>query len=591
MCGLAGEIRFDGAPADPQAVARMAQTLARRGPDGSGVYAQGRVALAHRRLKIIDLSDHAAQPMVDPALGLTLVFNGCIYNYPELREELVAMGYSFFSHGDTEVILKAYHAWGPDCVERFHGMFAFVIVERDSGVVTIARDRFGIKPLYYSVSGKRLRFASSLPAIVAGGDVDTTIDRDALHNYMSFHAVVPPPRTLLQGVRKLPPATVRRYEPDGEYKEWRYWNPPHARRVEDANLTREDWRDQVLDALKLAVKRRMVADVPVGVLLSGGVDSSVIVGLLAEQGQAGLATFSIGFEEANGEKGDEFVYSDLIARHYATDHHKIFVPSSELMENLPGTIAAMSEPMVSYDNIGFYLLSREVSKHIKVVQSGQGADEIFAGYHWYPKVAGSERVVDDYAAAFFDRDHVTMGRQLAREWMPEADASRELVAAYLMADGADTPVDRALRLDSQVMLVDDPVKRVDNMTMAWGLEARVPFLDHELAELAARIPPEFKLHDNGKGVLKDAARLVVPHEVIDRKKGYFPVPQLKYISGPYLDLVRDALSSQAARDRGLFRQDWLDTLYADPASHITPLQGSELWQAGLIEMWLQAQGI
>jgi len=402
---------------------------------------------------------------------------------------------------------------------------------------------------------------------------------------------VPPPRTLLNGIRKLPPATVRRYETDGSFKDWRYWNPPHERRAEDAGLSREDWRDRVLEALKLAVKRRMVADVPVGVLLSGGVDSSVIVGLLAEQGQTGLMTFSIGFEEANGEKGDEFVYSDLIAERFATDHHKIFVPSSELMENLPGTIAAMSEPMVSYDNIGFYLLSREVSKHIKVVQSGQGADEIFAGYHWYPKVAGSNAVVDDYAAAFFDRDHATLGKQLAPQWLADTDASRELVSTHLLAERAETPVDRALRLDSQVMLVDDPVKRVDNMTMAWGLEARVPFLDHELAELAATIPPEFKLNDNGKGVLKDAARLVVPHEVIDRKKGYFPVPQLKYISGPYLDLVRDALSSQAARERGLFRQEWLDQLYADPTSHITPLQGSELWQVGLLEMWLQTQGV
>ncbi|MCB2014096.1 MAG: N-acetylglutaminylglutamine amidotransferase [Sphingobium sp.] len=591
MCGIAGEIRFDSQIADSGAVAHMAEKLAPRGPDGAGVYAQGRFALAHRRLKIIDLSDHAAQPMVDAQLGLSIVFNGCIYNYPELREELTGLGYSFFSHGDTEVILKAYHAWGPQCVERFHGMFAFVVVERDSGIVTMARDRFGIKPLYYSQSAKRLRFASTLPAILAGGDVDTSIDRDALHNYMSFHAVVPPPRTLLNGIRKLPPATVRRYETDGSFKDWRYWNPPHERRAEDAGLSREDWRDRVLEALKLAVKRRMVADVPVGVLLSGGVDSSVIVGLLAEQGQTGLMTFSIGFEEANGEKGDEFVYSDLIAERFATDHHKIFVPSSELMENLPGTIAAMSEPMVSYDNIGFYLLSREVSKHIKVVQSGQGADEIFAGYHWYPKVAGSNAVVDDYAAAFFDRDHATLGKQLAPQWLADTDASRELVSTHLLAERAETPVDRALRLDSQVMLVDDPVKRVDNMTMAWGLEARVPFLDHELAELAATIPPEFKLNDNGKGVLKDAARLVVPHEVIDRKKGYFPVPQLKYISGPYLDLVRDALSSQAARERGLFRQEWLDQLYADPTSHITPLQGSELWQVGLLEMWLQTQGV
>ncbi len=569
----------------------MMDVLAPRGPDGAGLEARGPVAFGHRRLRIIDLSDKAAQPMVDPELGLTLTFNGCIYNYPELRAALEAKGYRFFSQGDTEVILKAYHAWGEACVERFHGMFAFAIAERDSGAVVLARDRFGIKPLYYTEGNKRLRFASSLPALLAAGDVDTTIDRDALHNYMSFHAVVPPPRTILKGVRKLPPATVRRYAPDGTFTERVYWRPPYERRAQDANLTADDWRDRVLDALRTAVRRRMVADVPVGVLLSGGVDSSIIVGLLAQEGQRDLATYSIGFEEANGEKGDEFVYSDLIAKRFGTNHHKIFVPSSDLMGALPDTIHAMSEPMVSYDNIGFYLLSREVSKSIKVVQSGQGADEVFAGYHWYPPLADSDDVVGDYARGFFDRDHATLARQLGPQWLADSDVSRDLVAAHLQAEGAATPVDRALRLDSQVMLVDDPVKRVDNMTMAWGLEARVPFLDHELVELAATIPPEYKLAQGGKGVLKEAARLVVPHEVIDRPKGYFPVPQLKYISGPYLDMVRDALGSQAARERGLFRQDYLDTLFADPVSHITPLRGSELWQVALLEMWLQSHGV
>ncbi|MCA1298526.1 N-acetylglutaminylglutamine amidotransferase [Stappia indica] len=591
MCGIAGEIRFDGQFADARAVARMTERLAPRGPDSSGILAQGPVALGHRRLKIIDLSDKAAQPMADPHLDLSLVFNGCIYNYPELRKELEEKGYSFFSHGDTEVILKAFHAWGAECVKRFHGMFAFAILDRRDGSVTLARDRFGIKPLYLAETGQRLRFASSLPALLDAGDVDTGIDPAALHNYMSFHAVVPAPRTILSGVRKLPPATVRRIEADGTSRETRYWSAEYARREAHAELTADDWRDRVLEALRLAVRRRMVSDVPVGVLLSGGVDSSMIVGLLAEQGQKDLMTFSIGFEGANGEKGDEFVYSDLIAKHFATDHHQIFVPSADLMGALPDTIAAMSEPMVSYDNIGFFLLSREVSKHIKVVQSGQGADEVFGGYHWYPPLAGSNDVVSDYARVFFDRPHETLARQLSPEWLAQTDASREFVAAHLMQAGAETPVDRALRLDSEIMLVDDPVKRVDNMTMAWGLEARVPFLDHELVELAATIPPEHKLAQGGKGVLKEAARQVVPSAVIDRKKGYFPVPQLKYIQGPYLDMVRDALSSQAARERGLFQQAYLDTLFADPTAHITPLRGSELWQVALLEMWLQTNNI
>ncbi|WP_043617833.1 N-acetylglutaminylglutamine amidotransferase [Ensifer sp. ZNC0028] len=591
MCGICGEVRFDGGSPSVSAISIMTDVLAPRGPDASGVVVRGNVGLGHRRLRILDLSDKSQQPMVDPDLGLSLVFNGCIYNFRELRAELEGEGYTFFSEGDTEVILKAWHAWGENCVSRFSGMFAFVLHERDSGRVILARDRFGIKPLYLSMAKKTMRFASSLPAIVKAGGIDTSIDVQALHNYMTFHAVVPPPRTILKGVRKLPPATIRIYERNGRFKDRRYFDPPYCRQAGDTQRVREDWQELLLDALRTAVKRRMIADVPVGVLLSGGVDSSLIVGLLAEAGQRDLMSFSVGFQEANGEKGDEFVYSDLIARQFGTDHHKIFVPSEALMEALPGTIAAMSEPMVSYDNVGFYLLSKEVSRHIKVVQSGQGADEIFGGYHWYPPLVNSNDVVSDYGKVFRDRSHAVLRTQLADSWIADEDASGTLLAEHLSRQGADTPVDQALRLDSNVMLVDDPVKRVDNMTMAWGLEARVPFLDHELVELAARIPPEEKLRNGGKGILKDVARKLVPSEVIDRKKGYFPVPQLKYIAGPYLEMIRDTLASQAARERGLFRDDYLERLFDQPSQHITPLRGSELWQVGLLEMWLQAQGV
>ncbi len=592
MCGICGEVTFDGTPADLATLDKMAACMAPRGPDASGAVAFGHAGLGHRRLRIIDLSEHARQPMVDSQLGLSIAFNGCIYNYRELRDELIALGYSFFSHSDTEVILKAFAAWGPDCVKRFNGMFAFAIHERDSGRLVLARDRLGIKPLYFSEArgGRALRFASTLPALLAAGDVDTSIDPVALHHYMTFHAVVPPPFTMVRGIRKLPPATIATIEPDGTRNDHVYWAPTFQREARDAGMPSSVWRDLVHETLRNAVKRRMVADVPVGVLLSGGVDSSLIVALLAEAGQTDLKTFSIGFETVGGEEGNEFRYSDLVAQRYETEHYKIQVTSDRLIRALPKVIAAMSEPMVSHDNVGFFLLSEEVSQHVKVVQSGQGADEIFGGYHWYQALASSNDPVSDYAAAFFDRDHDDY-RQLVHPDLVDADYSRDFVSAHFDLPGADTPVDRALRIDTMVMLADDPVKRVDNMTMAWGLEARVPFLDHKVVELAARIPPDEKLKDGGKGVLKDVARTVLPAEIIDRPKGYFPVPALKYIQGPVYDMVRDVMHSQKARERGLFQQAYLDKLLDNPAGHITSLGGSKTWQVALLEWWLQEHGI
>ncbi len=591
MCGLAGEIRFDGAAADVAAVARMAATMADRGPDGAGVWAQRGVALGHRRLKVIDLSEHAAQPMVDSELGLTIVFNGCIYNYPELREQLHAKGHRFFSTGDTEVVLKGYREWGEQVVDHLHGMFAFAIVERDSGRVVLGRDRLGIKPLYLSETAERLRFASTLPALLAGGGVDTGLDREALHSYLSFHSVVPAPRTVLAGVRKLPPATVRVIEADGTSREHVYWAPSYERVAERARWTEDDWEEATLEALRLAVRRRMVSDVEVGVLLSGGVDSSLVVGLLAEQGQQDLRTFSIGFEPVGGRSGDEFVYSDLIAERFATKHTQMMVPPERVLPALDHAVAAMNEPMVSHDVVAFYLLSQEVSRHVRVVQSGQGADEVFAGYHWYPPMMGAGDPLDTYAAAFFDRDHAGVDALLSPQWHAGRDVSRELVRDHFARAGSATPLDGALRLDTEIMLVDDPVKRVDNTTMAFGLEARVPFLDHELVELAATCPPELKVAHGGKGVLKQAARRVVPAEVIDRPKGYFPVPALTHLEGGFLDRVRDALTSDAAKARGLFRPEVVRAMLADPNASLTPLGGNPLWQLGLLEMWLQARGL
>jgi asparagine synthase (glutamine-hydrolysing) len=316
------------------------------------------------------------------------------------------------------------------------------------------------------------------------------------------------------------------------------------------------------------------------------------VALLAEAGQRDLKTFSIGFASAGGESGDEFSYSDLVAERFGTDHHQIRIDDSRLLPALTGAVAAMSEPMVSHDAVAFYLLSQEVSRHVKVVQSGQGADEVFAGYDWYPPLADVPRagVTDAYAKVFFDRPHAALAGVLSPAYLLENDASGDFARTHFGAPGAESALDAALRLDTTVMLVDDPVKRVDNMTMAWGLEARTPFLDHELVELAAACPPELKLASDGKGVLKDAARGMVPDEVIDRTKGYFPVPAIRHLAGPYLEMVREALHAPAAKSRGLFRQEHVDELLAAPDEHRTTLGASALWQLALLELWLQEHG-
>ncbi len=592
MCGIAGELRFDKAQASPEKIEKMLNVLQPRGPDGSGIFEEGSLCFGHRRLKIIDLSEQAAQPMVDDELDLVIVFNGCIYNYPELREELQGKGYNFFSHGDTEVILKAYHAWGKDCVKRFQGMFAFAILERKTKRVFMARDRLGIKPFYFQKNENFMRFASSLPALLATGEVDTSIDPVALNYYMSFHAVVPAPHTILNGVKKLPPATMAMIEPNGEMKQEIYWELDYRRSDVDLKKTEEDWIDEVEVALKLAVKRRLVADVPVGVLLSGGLDSSLVVGLLSELGQKNISTFSVGFEDVAEEEGNEFRYSDIIAARYNTDHHKINVDHTELRGNLSACVKAMAEPMVSHDVIGFYLLSREVSKHVKVVQSGQGADEVFAGYHWYPPLMGvtDGSEVAQYSSVFFDRNFDEYKSIVNKDYVGE-DHALNFVNDHFAKPNILDPIDKALRLDTSIMLVDDPVKRVDNMTMAWGLEARVPFLDHDLVEMAAKIPAQFKVPDGGKHVLKQVGRRIIPSEVIDRPKGYFPVPALKYLDGEYLDMARGILDQKAAKDRGLFDQSYVDMLFKAPMEHLTPLRGSKLWQITLLEYWLQEQGI
>jgi len=587
MCGICGEFRFDGRAPDLARTHTMMSRLERRGPDHAGSYSDGPIALGHRRLAIIDLSEHANQPLVDQQLGLALVFNGTIYNFPELRSELQSKGYHFFSSGDSEVILKAYAEWGEACVERLHGMFAFAVWDMRRQQLFLGRDRMGIKPLYYSFNGQRLLFASNVQALLATADIDTSIDAVGLHHQLTLHAVIPAPHTILRGVSKMRPAHCLCFKVDGSCREHEYWRLS-ARRPE-GKMDENEWVEAIHDSLKAAVeKRKTIADVPVGVLLSGGLDSCLLVALLAEAGVGNLKTFTVGFEDQPEEKGNEFEFSDLLVDKYGTEHHKFFIRNDRVLDYLPDAVDAMAEPMVGQDAVAFYMLSEQVSREVKVVQSGQGADEVFAGYFWYPQMheAQGEDDLQRFASRYFDRDHEEYLQTVSAAYQGE-DHTSKLIAERLKKGEADEYLDRVLRLDVTTLIVDDPVKRVDNMTMAWGLEARVPYLDHQLVELAATMPVEMKLASGGKHVLKKIARGRVPDPIIDRPKAYFPVPALKYVRGEFLQFMREILHSDAARQRGLFQSDYVTKLLANPEAYHTRLQGSKLWHLALLELWLQ----
>ncbi len=586
MCGICGEFRFDKKPVDTTLISSMMQRLEKRGPDSAGEFSSGNIGLGHRRLAIIDLTDKSAQPMFDATLNLHLVFNGTIYNYKILRQQLINDGYSFFSDGDSEVIIKAYHKWGEDCVEHLQGMFAFAIWDDKKRQLFVARDRIGIKPFYFVHTDNEFRFASNIQALLVAKDTDTSIDKVALHNLFTLHAVVPAPNTIFNGVKKLPPAHCMTISEDGVVKEKRYWSLDATR--PETPLTEKEWIDQIHEALRQAVKKRKeIADVPVGVLLSGGLDSSLLVALLDEAGVEDIRTFSIGFDDIGDEAGSEFEFSDAVVERFKTNHQKLHIANEEVLKRLPEAVLNMAEPMFGQDAVAFYLLSEQVSKHVKVVQSGQGADEVFGGYFWYPRMeAETGTSLERFRRHYFDRDHDEYVQMITPEYCGE-DYTSQQIEKLLAQPNADTFMDSVLRMDTTTLIVDDPVKRVDNMTMAWGLEARVPFLDQNLIEIAARMPPELKLKSDGKHPLKMISRGLLPDKVIDRPKGYFPMPALKYVRGEFLDFMRDILNSQACIDRNLYRRDYVEKLLNEPEKHHTRLNGSKLWHLALLEFWLQ----
>ena len=585
MCGICGQLRFDGDTPSSESLDNMMNKLARRGPDSNGKWLEGTIGFGHQRLSIIDLSSSGSQPMIDSLLKLTLVFNGTIYNYKQLRSRLIGKGYSFFSSSDTEVIIKAYHYWGEDCVNHLDGMFAFAIWDKPSKKLFIARDRMGIKPLYYNLTNKAFTFASNSQALLTQ-DLDKSVNPIALQQQLSLHGVVPAPNTIINGIKKLKPGTYIVLSEKGDIKEQTYWHPSATR--PEGNVSEQDYIARTHELLTAAVTKRMAAsDVPIGVLLSGGLDSSLVVALLKEAGHRDIRTFSIGFEDIDDESGSEFEFSDQVVSKFKTDHKKYLLSNQEVLPRLSEAVMNMSEPMVGQDAIAFYLLSEQVSKHTKVVLSGQGADEAFAGYFWYPRMAkehGDE--IESFSKHYVDRPHEEYLQTVMPIYQGENHTHKWLSKEFLKP-GADSFIDKVFRTDMTRLIVDDPVKRVDNMTMAWGLEARVPFMDTELVEWALKIPPALKMREEGKYPLKKIARELLPSSVIDRKKGYFPMPALKYIQGDFLEFMSDILLSSCCRNRGIFDQKYINKVINSPRDYMTSLNGSRLWHLALLEFWMQ----
>lgn len=583
MCGILGYLNFSKEKLPSKIFNEMLSTLGSRGPDNKDVYENDCLQLGHTRLAIIDLNEKANQPMKDNCNENIIVFNGCIYNYRELKKSLIQRGEKFRTNSDTEVILKAYNTWNEDCTKYLDGDFAFAIWNKKKNELFLARDRFGVKPLYFSYEKKTLVFSSSIQAFKKIGNFDFTLSPESLHYHFSLHSSVPSPHTIFSKIHKLEPGHWMKVSKNN-FQIKKFWS---LKKYNESELiTSEDEAVPLIyENLENAIKKRVLAsDKEIGILLSGGLDSSLIVAL-AKKYNENIKTFSIGFEDEGEEKGNEFFYSDKVVNAYKTSHKKIMVPNTIALDNISNAFLNMPEPMFAQDAIAFFMLAKEVSKDVKVVLSGQGADEVFAGYFWYPKIANEEFSTKNFLKHYVDRDHREIETLLNINIID--DYTYNFIDENLKPNLKRSFLNSVLNLDITKLIVDDPVKRVDSMTMSHGLEARVPFLDYRLIETANKIHPNIHLQNNGKNILKIIAKDYFPKSFINREKGYFPMPALKYIKGKYYDFVYDILNSLSCKNRGLFNRNYVDNLLKSPNSNLTAIKGNKLWHLAATEYWLQ----
>jgi asparagine synthase (glutamine-hydrolysing) len=612
MCGIAGIVSFDGSPVHRDEVAVMCAAMRHRGPDDQGIHVDGGCALGMRRLSIIDLRT-GHQPIANEDGSIWAVLNGEIYNYRELRQELVRRGHTLSTSSDTEVLVHLYEDHGAACVDRLRGMFAFAIWDGRARRLLLARDRLGIKPLYYGWVGRRLVFASELKALLELPGLERRLDLSALNHVLTF-LHTPRDRSILLGVRKLEPAHVLWVSPGERLHIERYWNvrfepTPPARAPELLEELRE--------LLDQAVRVHMVSDVPVGAFLSGGVDSSSVVALMARASSRPIKTFSVGFLEKDYSELD---YARLVARAYGTDHHEI-VLEPDVLPSLEDLIWHLDEPFGDSSAIPTYVVSKLAGREVKVVLTGDGGDELFGGYDRYT-VERRERRLDWMPAPMrallghagdalpahargraFLRHRALAGaeRYLAAQTLFSLEERLDLFcpdarpadldephqeAAALLDDGPGERhwLSRLQDLDLHSYLPLDILTKVDRMSMAHSLETRVPLLDHPLVELAARIPPDLQVHGpTTKYLFKRALQGIVPDTILARPKQGFAVPLGRWFRGKLRELARDVLLDARGRQRGIFDPRQVEALLDAPA------RGRDLdlqtWTLLSFELW------
>jgi asparagine synthase (glutamine-hydrolysing) len=584
MCGIAGLLNVDGRPGGSDLIRAMTDTLAHRGPDGAETVIRGPVALGHRRLAIIDLVT-GDQPMANDDESVWIAFNGEIYNFRELRRELETRGCRFRTTSDTEVILRAYETWGAGCLPRLRGMFAFAIWDAARRRLFLARDRVGIKPLVYHWDGRRLLFASEIKSLLADPTVPRELDWQALHDYLVFH-YIPGPRTIFQSIRKLPPASSLVLDVGGTAPTIeRYWD---LRFAPDHRRSEADWIHGLRWHLQDAVRSHLVSDVPIGAFLSGGVDSSTTVALMAQATDRPVRTFSIGFDEADF---DELAYARQVAQRYGTDHCE-FVVKPDAMEAMPRLAGQFDEPFADSSALPTYYVSKITREHVTVALSGDGGDENFAGYRRYARAQALSRRLDSAAGRPLRRLLGLVSHLLPAEARGEAylkmlaadpteryfgmltyqrtatlrrllsAEAQQRVAPDVTADsfrrllGEGSPPDYVSGLqylDVRHYLPDDILAKVDRTSMLVSLECRVPLLDHVLMEYVATMPSGLKLRDgSGKAVLKAAMAADLPAEILGRRKMGFGVPLATWFRRDLAGYARDLLLEPAARARGVF---------------------------------------